>query len=316
MYPTILDIAKANGNDAVVGLIDEAVKTHPELTLGFARPLKGIFYETLVRTAVPTGGGFRNANQGVVAVKGTYENRVVRCYTFNKRWECDKAVADRYEDGAEAFIALEASGIMEGGTQDLAKQFYYGRNATFGDAAGFPGLLDAYDATNMVVDAGGTSDSVNSSVWLVRFGPKDVAWVWGKDGSMDMSDAREESITPDPTNAPTAKLTAYVQELLAYPGLQVGSLMSVVRIKKLSTDAGKGLTDTLINAALEKFPAGTAPDVILGSRRSRQQLRDSRTATTTTGADAAPITTIPGLNGQNIPFLATDAISNVETLAL
>lgn len=315
-YPTILDIAKANGVDAVAGLIDEAAKTHPELTLGFARTIKGLNYKTLIRTGVPTGGGFRNANAGVVAVKGTYENRLVECFIFNKRWECDKAVADRYEDGASAYIALEASAIMEGGMQDLAKQFYYGRNATYGNAAGFPGLLDAYDSTNMVVDAGGTTDSVASSVWLVKFGPKDVAWVWGNDGNMEMDDAREESITPDPTNAPTARLTAYVQELLAYPGLQVGSIQSIVRIKKLTTDSGKGLTDALINAALEKFPAGTQPDVILGTRRSRGQLRDSRTATTVTGQDAAPITTIPGLNGGNIPFLATDAISNVETLTL
>jgi len=309
--PNILDIAKANGNDAVVGLIDEAIRTHPELTLGFARPIKGLNYRTLIRTGVPMGGAFRNANQGVAAVKGTYENRLVECFIFNKRWECDKAVADRFEDGAEAYIALEASGIVEGGMQDVAKQFYYGRNATFGNAAGFPGLLDAYDATNMVVDAGGTTDRVASSVWLVKFGPKDTAWVWGNNGAMEMGDAREESITPDPTNAPTARLTAYVQELLAYPGLQVGSLYSVVRIKKLTTDADKGLTDDLIYQALSKFPAGVVPDVILCTRRSLEQLRTSRTATNQTGAPAPLPTEVGG-----IPVKVTDAISNTETLAL
>lgn len=309
--PTLLDIAKANGSDAVAGLIDEAARTHPELTLGFARPIKGLNYKTLVRTGVPTGGSFRAANAGVAAVKGTYENRLVECFIFNKRWECDKAVADRYEDGAEAYIALEASAIVEAGAQDLCQQFYYGRNAVFGNIAGFPGLLDAYDATNMVVDATGTTDNTCSSAWLVRFGPKDAGWVWGNNGGLEMEDAREESITPDPTNAPTARLTAYIQELLAYPGLQVGSINSLVRIKKLTADAGKGLTDALIYAALAKFPAGIVPDVILCSRRSVQQLRASRTATNATGAPAPLPTEVEG-----IPVRVTDALSNIETLTL
>jgi hypothetical protein len=62
--PTLLDIAKANGSDAVVGLVDEAVSAHPELTRGFARTIQGIQYKTLVRTGVPTGGSFRAANAG------------------------------------------------------------------------------------------------------------------------------------------------------------------------------------------------------------------------------------------------------------
>ena len=39
--PTLLDIAKANGSDAVAGLIDEAAKAHPELTMGGARTIAG-----------------------------------------------------------------------------------------------------------------------------------------------------------------------------------------------------------------------------------------------------------------------------------
>ena len=305
--PTLLDIAKANGSDAVAGLIDEASKSHPEITLGFARTIKGINYKTLVRTGVPTGGSFRNANEGAATKKGTYENRLVETFTFNPRWECDKAVADRHEDGAAAFIALEASAIMEGAMQDLAKQFYYGADATYGNAKGFPGLLTAYDATNMVVDAAGTTDSTCSSAWLVRFSPKDIGWVWGNAGGLAMDDPREESITDAATN----RFTAYVQEMLAYPGLQVGSINSVVRIKKLTADSGKGLTDSLIYTALGKFPAGVVPDLMLCTRRSLAQLRNSRTATNATGAPAPMPTEVEG-----IPIRTTDAISNVETLTL
>jgi len=34
-------IAKANGSDAVVGLIDETTKVHPELRIGAARTIRG-----------------------------------------------------------------------------------------------------------------------------------------------------------------------------------------------------------------------------------------------------------------------------------
>jgi len=301
--PTLLDIAKANGSDGVVGLIDEATKAHPELTLVAARTIKGLNYKTLVRTANPTVG-FRNANEGTAATKGTYENRLVETYILNPRWECDKAVADRYEDGPEAYIALEASAILEAAMQTLASQFYYGTGA---DAKGFPGLLAAYDATNMVVDAGGTTDSTCSSVWALRFGPINVIWVYGNGGSLELSDVAESRILDAATNP----FTAYVQELLAYPGLQVASLWSIGRIKKLTADVGKGLTDDLIADLLSKFPVGVRPDVLLMSRRSLRQLQDSRTATNATGAPA-PFPT----ESFGVPVAPTDAITNTETLTL
>src|SRR5262245_22778526 len=276
--PTLLDIAIANGSDQVVGLIEETIKAVPEITLGAARTIKGLNYKTLVRTVLPTVG-FRAANQGAVASKGIYENRLFETYMFNPRWECDKMVADAYEDGADAFIALEAMGIMEATFQWLGAQFYYG---TANDALGFPGLLASYDATNMVVDAGGTTDVTASSCWLVRFGPRDIQWVYGNDGQLGLSPLQEQRVL-DANNNP---YTAYVQEIMARPGLQFTRKYAACRIKKLTADAGKGLTDALISQALSKFPVGLPPDVIFMSRRSRQQLQASRTATTTTGAPA------------------------------
>ena len=306
--PTLLDIAKANGSDAVAGLIDEAAKAHPELTMGGARTIAGINYKTLVRTAVPTGSSFRNANEGTAAVKSTYENRLVETFIFNPLWKCDKAVADRYEDGAAAYVALEASGMMEAAMQDLSQQFYYGRNVTFGNAKGFPGLLTAYDATNMVVDAGGTTDNTASSVWAVKFSPKDAIWVWGNGGQLAMDDVRTElALDAGGTN----EYTAYIQELLAYPGLQVGNVQCVARIKKITADATKMLTDILIANLLGKFPAGKVPDVLLMTRRSLHQLQASRTATNPTGAPAP----FPQ-EAFGVPIAVTDAISNIETLAL
>lgn len=317
---TVLDIAKANGSDAVIGLIDETIKSHPELSLLPARTISGLNYKTLVRTGLPSGTTFRDLNQGVTVSKAEYVNRLVETFTFNPRWECDKAVADRYEDGAEAWIALEAEAQVEYGMIDLSRQFYYG-NKVGGFAAnskGYPGLIDSYDPVNMTVNAGGTTANTGSSVWLVMSGPKAVQWVWGKDGLMEPSDVRKETLRDSDGNP----FTGYVQEMLAYPGLQVASQRCVVRIKNLTADAGKGLTDALVAAALALFPVGWAPDLMLMSRRSRSQLQASRSVNVTifTGKDK------PGGNVENtaalptesqgIPIQTTDAIRDNEPLTL
>ena len=316
---TLLDVAKRNGSDAVVGLIDETSKAFPEITgrtylgareivlpnVAAARTIQGTHYKTLVRTGLPTVA-FRSANEGVVESKASYENRLVETFILNPRWGADKAVADRSEDGPEAMIADDADAHMQAAFLTLARQFYYGATAQ-GDLKGYPGLMQSHDAANMVVDAGGTTADTGSSVWLVKFGPKDVQWVWGNNGQLQLSEVELR----DKSDADGNKFTAYHQELNAYPGLQAVSLRGICRIKKLTADAGKGLTDALIADALSKFAAGVVPDVIFASRRSIKQLRASRTATNATGAPAP----FPE-EAFGIPIAPTDSILDTEALTL
>lgn len=311
---TLLDIAKMNKSDAVAGLIDETSKSHPEISLINARTIKGILYKTLVRVALGlTTGSFRAANAGTTPLKSTYENRIVETYILEARSQTDIAVADAHEDGPEAAIAQEMEGILEGEMHAMAMQMYYG-TGTGGNSAGFPGFIQMHDSTNMVVDAGGTTASTGSSVWFVREGPKDVTWVWGNNGQLRTSPLRRESVVD--ANDSTKKYDAYVQVLFGRPGLQVGSLRSLGRIKKLTADSGKGLTDALIVQMLAKFPTGKGPNLILMSRRSAAQLQASRTATTPTGTPAEFATTVKGLNGEIIPVRITEAISDTESLTL
>lgn len=299
--PTLLDIAKANGSDAAVGLIEEVLTYSPEVMLGPARTIRGLNYKTLVRTALP-GVSFRDANEGTAATKSTVENRLVECFTFNPRWECDKAVADRHEDGAAAFIAQEASGIMQSSMIYMGSQFYYG---TSNDAKGFPGLAAAVDSA-MVLDATGSTASTGSSVWGVTWGPQSVQWVYGAGGMLSVSELTEQRIL-DASDNP---YTAYCQELLAYPGLQVGNKYAISRIKNLTEDSGKGLTDILIAKLLEKYPVGYRPDVLFMNRRSLRQLQASRTATNVTGAPA-PFPT----ESFGVPIQVTDSITSTEAIA-
>ena len=318
---TLLDVAKINGADGgLMELADEAVRLVPEIAgmtfvggklvqvpgVGAARSIKGTQYKTLIRTALPTFQ-FRDANQGVTPSNSVYENRLVSCFIANPRSQTDKAVADANEDGPEALIAEEAQAVLSSTFMGLGAQFYYGRN-TNGDTKGHPGLIDAYDSTNMVVDAGGTTDNVSSSAWAVRFGPQNVQWVLGQNGKLAMDEVRVQTL-PDPNDS-TKFLTYYIQELLAWVGVQVKNKYSIARIKKLTTDSGKGLTDARLGSLLALFPVGIMPDAIFCTRRSLEQLRQSRTATNDTGKEAETPT-----NFQGVPLIPTDSIKNTELLA-
>jgi hypothetical protein len=303
--PSLLDIAIANGSDMTVGLIEETIKAVPEVRMGAARTIKGLNYKTLVRTALPTVG-FRAANLGATVSKGIYENRQFEAFMFNPRWECDKMVADGYEDGAAAFIAMEAQGIMEAAFQTLGKQFYYGA-AQGGDALGNPGVLAMYDAANMVIDAGGTTASTGSSVWALRFGPRDIQWIWGNEGQLQLSPLQEMRIL-DANGNP---YTGYVQEIAARPGLQMTRKYAAGRIKKITADVGHTLTDAMISQLLALFPTGLVPDCLIMTRRSLQQLQQSRTAVNPTGAPAP----IPQ-EAFGVPIFPTDSILNTEALTL
>lgn len=318
--PTLLDIAKINGADeGLQALLDEAARHAPELTgttyagatprkipnVGASRSIKGTQYKTLVRTGLPTFS-FRDANAGVAPTKSTYENRLVETFIANMRWRADKAVADACEDGAQAYIAEEARAIVTAAMMGLGTQFYYGRD-NGGDAKGHPGLIDSVDST-MVVDATGTTASTASSVWAVKFGPNDVQWVFGNGANLSVDDPRIESV-PDPNDA-TKSFTAYVQELLLWAGVQVKNKYSIARIRDLTADSGKGLTDTLLGSLLAKYPVGIVPDCFFLSRRSLEQLRASRTATNPTGQPAPTPTEYEG-----IPLVPTDSITNTEALS-
>lgn len=301
---TLLDIAVRNGADALAGLIEEAIVVAPELQVGEARTISTTNYRTYIRTELPPAG-FRHANQGVDAQKSTFENRLVETFILNVRFEVDRAVADRYEDGSAAYLAIEAAGQMQSAFRALSRQFYYGRGQ-FGDAAGFPGLIESVTSA-MTVSVGGTTANACSSVWAVRWGMQDVIWVWGDGGRLELSDVRTETLL----DANSKPFTGYVQELLAYPGLQVGRSFSVGRIRQLTEEAGRTLTDQHIATLISKFPAGMPPQALFMSRRSLAQLRQSRTATNPTGAPA-PFPT----ESFGIPIYVTDAILDTEPTTL
>ena len=312
---SLLEIAKANGVEQV---INEASRVHPELIVLPSFPLVGLSVRSVVYTGTSNvTGSFREANEGTADISETSENRDFQCRTAEPRIEEDRGVADRYELGATKWMEAKAARVLNLELLAWCKQMYYGSG---NNAKGFPGLIQSHDLTNKVVDAGGTTATTGSSVWLVRAAPAGdladdgVRWRFGQGGKMTFDPVQ---LLPaiDPADS-TKKFYKYHTAFTAYPGFQVQSLLTVVRIKKLTADTGKGLTDGLLNLALELFSEGNGPNHIFMSLRSNRQLQSSRTATSPTGAPAPWPNQILGVDGQMIPIHVTGAISNTEALTL
>jgi hypothetical protein len=153
---------------------------------------------------------------------------------------------------------------------------------------------------------------------MVKFGPRDVSLIMGKNGTMELGEFRVESLEDADGN----KGPGEVADLAAWIGLQQASKNSVVRIKNLTADSGKGLTDALLASALDLAPAGWVPDAIFMSRRSRTQLQAARATLValngngkagTLGGGSAYVPTPTEFEG--IPIVATDSLVNIEPIA-
>lgn len=311
---TLLDIAKLNNSDRVVGLIEENLNVAPEFNLLPARSLAGISYKTVTRTSFPDVG-FRLANAATTPGKSEFSSKLVECFILSSIIAVDKAVAKAYDQGVAAWQAIEASGVMAQSLIELGQQIIYGTltaGGAVGNASGFPGILQSVDS-GLVKDAGGTTADTGSSVFAIRRGVQDVSVVVGNQGSLDLSEFREQIM---PTNLPS-----YVADLTGWVGLQIGGKYSVGRIKKLTADSGKTLTDALIAELISLFPVGKKPDLLLMNRRSAFQLQTSRTVTIqafggTMPSGAQMIFAPQPTESNGLPIVVTDSIVSTESLTV
>lgn len=302
-YLTALDLAKINGTDKEIGVIEENLNAAPELAMFPAATIGKTSFTTLLRTAIPTGA-FRKVNEGTEPTKSTYAQKLVECFYYDGQMEMDVAAAQLCDEGEDYALALEATGHGMAYVQTIGKQIWYG-SGTGGNSSGFPGAVQIVDSS-YVTDAGGTTATTGSSVYGVKLGTTFCRIIFGRDRVLSIGEWRKQTITRS-----SKELTAYKNSLEGWIGAQWVNKHAVSRIKKLTADSGKGLTDTLLGSHLAKLPVGMQPDYWFMTKRSREQLRASRTATNPTGAPA-PLPT----DAFGIPIVVTDSLLNTEALTL
>lgn len=261
------------------------------------------------RETAAAGFGFRAVNAGLDNSAGEIELVTETLKFLDASWERDIALAKAMstgKGGLEAYVTSETRRSLAAGLVGAEKQFIYG-DQTPGSTAGFTGLIDGIDS-GMVVDAGGSTASTQTSVYAFRTSPMDCAAVYNgdNDGTLEVSEVYKTRIEDGSGNP----YTALRCDIDGYLGFQLGNQYTVGRICNLhASDSGAQLDDDLISDLLALFPAGMGPSFLAMNRQSLKQLQQSRTATNVTGAPAP----FPS-EAFGVPIIVTDQIISTEAV--
>lgn len=305
-YLTSANVVTFNKVDMDLNLSD-VLDDAPLVRVLAARTCRSNTFVYTKKTANPAVG-FRDINDGVENTKGTYTQVTNTLKFLDASFAVDEAAALVDERGVDHIMGIEAISHMAQAMAEIEEQIFYG-TGTGGQAAGFSGLANQTNldglADAQVVNAAGTTASTGSSCYLIRTGEEDLQLLWGQQGIITIS----ERMRVERAGSATGRFWALAHAIHGWCGLKIGSINSAVRIANLTADSGKGLTDSLISQALEKFPAGRGPNFIVMNRRSHGQLQRSRTATNPTGAPAP----FPS-EAFGVPVIVTDRILSTEAL--
>lgn len=304
---TSADVIAIQTSEEIVGIILEASQVIPELKILEAAPVQKTYYKTMTRTALPTAG-FRSVGTGRVRDVGTLTQRIVQCRYLDGSWDEDEAYFTGGEWG-DLELDLTRSSLLS--SLKAWQQAIYNGSGGESEGDAFPGLssLFPYIGIDGVVNAGGSTASTGSSIYLVKTGPADVSVCWGQNGEIAVGDVFP---TLKVTNFETgAKVNARAQTVAGWAGIQLSNHKSVVRIANVTEQDGHTATDALIQHGIQTFAEryGVTPDAILMSYRSLRQLQAYRLGVNVTQPNVPTPKDVDG-----IPVVATLGIGNTEAI--
>ena len=284
--------------------VSDLLQDAPLLQVLNAEPASnGTEHKYLKQTLAP-GVAFRDVNTGLANAASQDTFVKVALKVMDASFERDKAIISEFKEGGDAFMAREAMRAIKAGLSASEKQLIYG---TGEDANGNAGLVTTLSALSngMVLGAGGAIVAKQTSVFAIRSGREDVSAIMGNEGMIDMGEMYDTKVTTNTTG--NVGFGAKRIDILAWMGLQMGSVFSAARIANLDTVAT--LTDDLLSDMISLFPAAKPPTHLAMNRQSLKQLQQSRTATNPTG-QPAPFPT----EAFGIPIVVTDSITSIEAV--
>jgi hypothetical protein len=247
-FPTLMDAAIAYDPDKkgianVAELLSQTNEMLADMPWAEANGPTG--HTSVVRTGLPAST-WRKLYEGVQPTKSSRAKITDAIGMLEQRSEVDKALAELNGMAAD-FMLDEARAHIEGMNQDMQSTVIYGDTAVnperFTGLAARYNALSGFEAAQNVVNAGGTTNSDHSSMWLVVWGMNTVHGIFPK-GSMaglqrddlGLGDAFD-------TASPAGRYRAYMEHFVWKAGLTVRDWRYVVRICNIEVSdlAGAGL---------------------------------------------------------------------------
>jgi hypothetical protein len=311
---SLLDLVALNNADPIIGLVESAVFSYPELALLDAVPHPGTSYKVGRRTVLPQSQ-FARVGAGVPTSKSTFVLENKEMFLMNNQLEVplDYIIAQTRSVGD--ILSIESKGQMDSAFFHLTQQLYYGNRGSLGgtgyvnDPLGFPGYTQIINGdANFEISAGGASGS-STSCYMLSCHEKGCSLAVGNEGSFNLTQWVQQQIAMAGGN----KNQAMVAALIGFFGNSVANEYSVWRIRNI--DAAHPLTDALISQLLALVPIQYRINLkLLVNRSGSQSLQQSRTAITQQPADASgTVGWSPEPEFSNkIPITVTEAITNTE----
>lgn len=146
---------------------------------------------TTLRTSLPKAS-FRRVNQGVKAAKSTTRQVTDTITSLEAHSDVDLKLLKR-SPNPQSLRLSEDDAFVEGISQQVAEMFFYGdSDVTPDEFNGFAKRYASYggkegDYSHQVVNAGGTTDNGQSSVWFVSWGDQACVGLYPKNGTYGLN---------------------------------------------------------------------------------------------------------------------------------
>lgn len=238
-FPTLLDFAKSIDPDGKPARVAAILNQYNEILddMVFQEGNLPTGHQVTVQKSIGTAN-WRLLNQGVVPRVTQTGQLTETIGMLEDRSEVDIDLA-KLNGNSDAFRMQQQRPIIESFNQAIAKTLIYGDTTV--NPERFVGLTPRYaskssgTAKSNVISAGG-SGNVNTSIWLVGWGPDTVYGIFpkGSQAGLVVQDLGEQTIF-DTQSPITGRLQAYVTRYQWKAGLAVADWRYVVRICNIDT---------------------------------------------------------------------------------
>ena len=308
---TLRELVTGKGWDASQGIIEEVSKLVPELNFFDARTISGTTFKGLKLTSDPATG-FRAIGNGIDASDEGYSLATYELAYLAGLVKRDKAAFEADPTGRDAALARAATAVVRSGMKTLAAAIWYGDSTSK-----FSGV-SALVKPALVKDAGGTTASAQTSVYLVGNNAQDTCGLVFNQDSKLLTAAELEWKEMLSTGANSKDMPVLYTDLGCWCGFAVLNSNSVGRIANLSATDSKGLTDALLADAVtayQKANDGLSPAAIFAPFSQIRALRADRSTKVYNGPrDTKENLAANPTDFDGIPIIGTNAISETEAV--